>query len=42
MPVDAGGMDIYIVQGLACTENTARPMRLAVFVPEIIKYAEEK
>ena len=41
MPVDAGGMDIYIVQGLACTVNTARPMRLAVFVPEIIKYAEE-
>ena len=42
LPVDAGGMDIYIVQGLACTVNTARPMRLAVFVPEIIKYAEGK
>ena len=35
MPVDAGGMDIYIVQGLACTVNTARPMRLAVSTPMI-------
>lgn len=31
-----------LYRGLACTVNTARPVCLAVFVSDIIKYVEGK